>query len=85
MQEGGNQSFKISGKERESLWKFCKDHLSYWGFGDGDLEVGLEMTERCSSMTPSLSMLKSPKPKDVHQGVGEESVAGGQEEGRSGQ
>ena len=65
MREGGNQIVKNSGKERQSLWPFCKDHLSYWGFGDGHLKVGLEMTESCSSMT-----------------MGEESVAGGQEEGR---
>ena len=63
MQEGGNQIVKILGKEREreSLWQFCEDHLSYWGFGDGHLEVGLEMTESCSSKTSSL--LKPPKPK----------------------
>ena len=65
MQEGGNQIVKNSGKERQSLWPFCKDHLSYSRFGDGHLEVGLEMTESRSSMT-----------------MGEESVAGGQEEGK---
>ena len=56
---------KTLGKERQSLWPFCKDHLSYSRFGEGHLEVGLEMTESRSSMT-----------------MGEESVAGGQEEGK---